>query len=73
MGESPTKHQLVCLLTDDRWHADIKPDNVLSVQGKFKLADPGFVKFVKKTDKLPPMEKIMGGTETYGTHVIILV
>ncbi|KAI9776787.1 MAG: hypothetical protein M1816_005081 [Peltula sp. TS41687] len=47
------------------WHADIKPDNILSVQGKFKLADPGFAKFVKKTDKIPE-EFVLGGTETYG-------
>ncbi|KAL9021295.1 MAG: hypothetical protein Q9185_001500 [Variospora sp. 1 TL-2023] len=47
------------------WHADVKPDNILSVQGKFKLSDPGFAKFVKKTDN-DPEEFLLGGTETYG-------
>ncbi|KAL8784971.1 MAG: hypothetical protein Q9213_003632 [Squamulea squamosa] len=47
------------------WHADIKPDNILSVQGRFKLADPGFAKFVEKGDK-DPEEFVLGGTETYG-------
>ncbi|KAE9370120.1 kinase-like protein [Stipitochalara longipes BDJ] len=47
------------------WHADIKPDNILSVRGKFKLADPGFAHFIKKTDETP-MGKVLGGTETFG-------
>ncbi|KAL8772818.1 MAG: hypothetical protein Q9209_002163 [Squamulea sp. 1 TL-2023] len=49
----------------DGWHADIKPDNILSVQGRFKLADPGFAKFVEKGEK-DPEEFVLGGTETYG-------
>jgi serine/threonine protein kinase len=60
------------LLTTTRWHADIKPDNILVVQGKFKLADPGFVKFVKKTNE-EPREQVMGGTETYGMQFILLI
>jgi serine/threonine protein kinase len=52
-------------LTGPRWHADIKPDNILSVQGKFKLADPGFAKFVRKTENVPCIS-VHGGTETYG-------
>ena len=51
------------------WHSDIKPDNILSVRNKFKLADPGFARF-KKVDKAkgerPPEEHILGGTESYG-------
>lgn len=55
-----------CLVTNRiSWHADIKPDNILIVHGKFKLADPGFVKFVKKTT-IKPKEVQNGGTETYG-------
>ena len=73
----------------DRWHADIKPDNILSVERvtvnttfdgnensepvkrekKFKLADPGFAKFVEKTKKDSegvPKQRLRGGTETYG-------
>jgi len=48
----------------DRWHADIKPDNILIVKGKFKLADPGFARFEKKTGKDATI--IQGGTTTYG-------
>ncbi|KAK0114162.1 hypothetical protein ONS95_013663 [Cadophora gregata] len=47
------------------WHADIKPDNILLVHGKFKLADPGFMKVVRKTGK-EPVEALSGGTETFG-------
>ncbi|OBT67421.1 hypothetical protein VE03_03009 [Pseudogymnoascus sp. 23342-1-I1] len=47
------------------WHADIKPDNILIVQGQFKLADPGFTTFVKKTET-EPKKVVAGGTETYG-------
>ncbi|KFY83606.1 hypothetical protein V498_07939 [Pseudogymnoascus sp. VKM F-4517 (FW-2822)] len=47
------------------WHADITPDNIIIVQERFKLADLGFAKFVKKT-KSDPEEFIYGGTETYG-------
>ena len=75
-----------------RWHADIKPDNILFVEnrlkiekdnttdegdqsefkqneGTFKLADPGFAKFVKKPQKESievPKQRLSGGTETYG-------
>jgi hypothetical protein len=49
----------------DRWHADIKPDNILVVHGEFKLADPGFARFVKKSDR-EPEEFMLGGTVTYG-------
>ncbi|KAL8846936.1 MAG: hypothetical protein Q9221_008004 [Calogaya cf. arnoldii] len=48
------------------WHADIKPDNILSVQGRFKLSDPGFAVFVEKRGK-DLEEQVMGGTETYGS------
>ncbi|MCJ1308075.1 hypothetical protein MMC25_001726 [Agyrium rufum] len=47
------------------WHADIKPDNILNVQGKFKLADLGFAVFVAKSGA-DPNKIVMGGTETYG-------
>lgn len=33
-----------------RFHADIKPENILLVEGKCKLADFGFTKFVQETD-----------------------
>jgi serine/threonine protein kinase len=46
-----------------RWHRDIKPDNILCVQGKFKLADMGFAQFVKETGDVPKT-KLLGGTET---------
>jgi serine/threonine protein kinase len=50
----------------NRWHADIKPDNILIVKGKFKLADPGFARFEKKTGKDATI--IQGGTTTYGMN-----
>ncbi|KAJ3578538.1 hypothetical protein NPX13_g2029 [Xylaria arbuscula] len=44
-------------------HADVKPDNILRVQGSFKLADFGFATFVPcGVGNLTPV----GGTETYG-------
>ncbi|KAL8922484.1 MAG: hypothetical protein Q9172_003549 [Xanthocarpia lactea] len=47
------------------WHADIKPDNILSVQGKFKLSDPGFAKFVAKGEKKDPKEFVLGAPERH--------
>ncbi|KAI9767404.1 MAG: hypothetical protein M1839_004508 [Geoglossum umbratile] len=53
------------LIAVNSWHADIKPDNILTVRGKFKLADPGFAKFERRGDK--GLKQILeGGTETYG-------
>ena len=54
------------LLRGLRWHADITPHNILNIQGRFKLADPGFMKFIKSTNQTPK-EVLSGGTETYGT------
>ncbi|KAF2434232.1 kinase-like protein [Tothia fuscella] len=50
------------------WHADIKPQNILHVKGKYKLADPGFAKFKRKTDAAEaiPEEILLGGTKTFG-------
>ncbi|KAI1739728.1 hypothetical protein F4680DRAFT_466241 [Xylaria scruposa] len=44
-------------------HADVKPDNILRVQGRFKLADFGFATFVPCGEGHPSPD---GGTETYG-------
>jgi hypothetical protein len=70
------RHQTVSLAlvsNDNRWHADIKPDNILRVQERFKLADPGFARFKKKNAKEKvPREYIFGGTETYGNFSIQL-
>ncbi|CAH0046485.1 unnamed protein product [Clonostachys solani] len=44
------------------WHGDIKPDNILSVRGQFKLADFGFARFEQHDDKT----QLMGGTRTFG-------
>ena len=57
---------------ENRWHADIKPDNILEIQGKFKLADPGFAKFLKKAKEDPnsnPTADIAGGTHTFGKEL----
>ncbi|CAO2655474.1 Nn.00g105380.m01.CDS01 [Neocucurbitaria sp. VM-36] len=50
------------------WHADIKPENIIFVRGKYKLADPGFARFKKKAaDKgATPQIRLHGGTNTYG-------
>ncbi|XTI86035.1 hypothetical protein V2W45_1233385 [Cenococcum geophilum] len=50
------------------WHADIKPDKILYIRGKFKLADPGFAKWLKKTEQTcaRPTTTVDGGTDTYG-------
>jgi len=57
------------MLTFERWHADIKPDNILEIQGKFRLADPGFAKFLERVKGKPgtdPMADLSGGTHTFG-------
>ena len=46
-----------------RVHGDIKPDNILWVQDRFKLADPGFARFEKSGRGIGPP---LGGTKTYG-------
>ncbi|OQU97590.1 Protein kinase domain-containing protein isoform 2 [Cladophialophora immunda] len=48
------------------WHADVKPDNILRVNGEYKLVDFGFTKFIKKESQAIPMEYMNGGTQTYG-------
>ncbi|KAI1101815.1 hypothetical protein F4804DRAFT_314785 [Jackrogersella minutella] len=48
------------------WHCDLKPDNILRVDGEFKLADFGFAKFKPKNPGGIPKQYITGGTETYG-------
>ncbi|KAK5456970.1 hypothetical protein LTS15_004750 [Exophiala xenobiotica] len=48
----------------DGWHADIKPDNILRVQSRFKLSDPGFAQFAPR--KPNNTTRVPGGTSTYG-------
>jgi hypothetical protein len=54
----------------NRWHGDIKPENILVVRGTYKLADPGEARIKRETtvDKRsrPPRAAVMGGTRTYG-------
>ncbi|KAF2114185.1 kinase-like domain-containing protein [Lophiotrema nucula] len=52
------------------WHNDIKPGNIIVVNEKYKLADPGFAKFQKKLEDdkgEDPIPKILatGGTDSY--------
>lgn len=54
-------------LTHARWHADIKPENILRVGDRFKLADPGEALFViAQGESEPAGAFITGGTRTYG-------
>lgn len=55
-------------MTDvDSWHADLKPDNILSVQGTLKLVDPGFAGFSKTIPERGVIEtNIAAMTSTYG-------
>ncbi|OCT51221.1 hypothetical protein CLCR_07949 [Cladophialophora carrionii] len=48
------------------WHNDIKPQNILYVQGEFKLADPGFARFEKQDLEGKDATDYMGGTSTFG-------
>lgn len=50
-----------------RWHADIKPDNILIVNGDLKLADPGYAEFAKLIEgQKPPPMRVRAWTVTYG-------
>ena len=60
----PTFSTLVLLMRWRRWHADVKPANILFINGKFKLADPGFVKFVQNNIE-DPTAVLEGCTWTY--------
>ncbi|UQC73822.1 uncharacterized protein CLUP02_00469 [Colletotrichum lupini] len=49
------------------WHGDIKPENILRVNDRFKLADPGEASMLLKNSATPylPPSKSLGGTRTY--------
>jgi serine/threonine protein kinase len=51
------------------WHGDIKPDNILLVKGRYKLADFGFTKFAPvahgKSSSVPT-QYLDGFTDSYG-------
>ena len=64
----PNKHTYTEML---RWHADIKPANILLVQKRFKLADPGFARF-ERVAKSYQETRIMGGTMTFGEFFAFL-
>lgn len=51
-----------------RWHGDIKPENILDVRGRFKLADPGEarVKVVALPTAEVPKIQVPGGTRSFG-------
>ncbi|KIW66740.1 hypothetical protein PV04_06040 [Phialophora macrospora] len=53
-------------LGTEKWHNDIKPQNILYVQGQFKLADPGFARFEKQDIESKDATDYMGGTSTFG-------
>ncbi|KAL2874726.1 hypothetical protein SGCOL_010100 [Colletotrichum sp. CLE4] len=49
------------------WHGDIKPENILRVNDRFKLADPGEASMLLKNSGTPylPPSRSLGGTRTY--------
>ncbi|KAG7047599.1 protein kinase domain-containing protein [Colletotrichum scovillei] len=49
------------------WHGDIKPQNILRVNDRFKLADPGEASMQLKTTSITEPQKVKsaGGTRTY--------
>ncbi|KAG8156623.1 hypothetical protein KVR01_013574 [Diaporthe batatas] len=53
------------------WHGDIKPDNILRVNGEFKLADFGFTQFKVRSDRDPdPKTHLDGLTKSFGAPEI---
>jgi len=59
-------------LTRARWHANIKPENILSVRGRLKLAGFGLSSFAfgnqdQNGSKRNEIEKVF--TDTYGKPV----
>ena len=51
-----------------RLHADIKPANILNVQGEFKLGDPGLACF--GSGGAEDGIELLGLTETFGESTI---
>ncbi|KAI8624162.1 hypothetical protein F5Y19DRAFT_337123 [Xylariaceae sp. FL1651] len=50
------------------WHGDIKPENILDVRGRFKLADPGeaqVLKVPKGVKAQIPKKSVPGGTRSF--------
>ncbi|KAK4220883.1 kinase-like domain-containing protein [Podospora fimiseda] len=51
------------------WHGDVKPENIISVHGIFKLADPGEAIMLPVSETLstsPPTAMLQGWSFTYG-------
>lgn len=49
-----------------RCHGDIKPENILSVNGRFKIADPAEAEIEVSTTPDILETSMTGGTVTYG-------
>lgn len=54
------------------WHGDVKPENILSVGDRFKIADPGEAKMVKAEPGKIPSTKVPGGTRSFGKQSLLL-
>lgn len=56
-----------------RIHCDVKPENILEIDGKYKLADPGFANFtLKRSEDVfnMPVKALKGYTYTYGMKAL---
>jgi hypothetical protein len=52
----------------------VKPENILEIDGKYKLADPGFANFKPKRDDDVfdmPVRALKGYTYTYGLAILL--
>jgi hypothetical protein len=50
-----------------RCHGDIKPENIILVNGRFKFADPAEAGIEVSVPSNIPTTAMTGGTTTYGT------
>lgn len=66
-GTRTAKQGTLKLVGSPRWHGDIKPENIILVQGQYKLCDPGEALIRRDENKVGPSRAVAnGGTRAYG-------